>query len=150
MASLIDDAEEAVVTFANGLYPAALRKSGLEGAIRAQARLLLPEAVVQVEAEGVPRDIAAVAYLVASEAILNVAKHARSSQRAPRVRCATDGSELNIVVSDDGPGFSVPARSTGSGLNNIRERVEALGGSLRVDSTPGSGTALLATIPMRP
>lgn len=150
VASLIEDAEEAVISFANGLYPAALRTSGLEGAIRTQARLLLPEAVVQVEADGVPEEIEAVAYMVASEAILNVAKHAQSSQNAPRIRCATDGSEFNIVVSDDGPGLSVPSRSSGSGLNNIRERVEALGGSLRIDSTPGSGTNLLATIPMTP
>ncbi len=150
LASLIENAEEEVVSFANGLYPAALGASGLEGAIRGQARLLLPDAVVQVEADGVPQDIAAVAYLVASEAILNVAKHAGSSQNPPRIRCATDGSELSIVVSDDGPGFSVPARSTGSGLKNIRERVEALEGSLRVDSTPGYGTNLLATIPVTP
>ncbi len=150
LAALIEDAEEAVASFANGLYPAALGTGGLDDAIRAQTRLLLPEAVVQVEADGVPEEIEAVAYLVASEAILNVAKHAQSSHNAPRIRCSKVGSELNIVVNDDGPGFSVSVRTSGSGLNNIRERVEALGGTLLVESTPGSGTNLRATIPVTP
>ncbi|MDX1447546.1 MAG: hypothetical protein R3246_00650 [Acidimicrobiia bacterium] len=150
MVSLIEDAEEAVVSFANGLYPAALRTRGLEAAIRTQGRLLLPEAVVQIDIDELPEDIEGVAYLVASEAMLNVAKHARPSQQAPTIRCVMEGSELRIVVSDTGPGFSAPLRSPGTGLVNIRERVEALGGSLRVESKPGSGTDLTATIPVAP
>jgi signal transduction histidine kinase len=150
MQSEIRDVEEAVVSFANGLHPATLRTGGLANAIWEQARLILPGAVVQTEADGVPDEISAVAYLVATEGMLNVAKHARSTQNAPLVSCMIDGTELNIVVRDDGPGFSVAAETSGSGLTNIRERVEALGGSLEVDSAPGDGTNLRATISLTP
>lgn len=148
MNSEIDEVEEAVVAFANGLHPATLREGGLAFAIREQARLLLPGAVVKAEADRVPHDISSVAYLVASEAMLNVAKHAPSTPNPPLISCVADGTDLNIVVTDEGPGFSVSGEASGSGLTNIRERVEALGGSLHVDSVLGSGTNLRATIPL--
>ena len=59
---------------------------------------------------------------------------------------AATGAALTIDVSDDGSGFGIPAR--GIGLTNSRDRVEALGGRLRIDSRPGAGTRLHAELPV--
>ena len=65
---------------------------------------------------------------------------------APAIRGAATGDVLSIDVSDDGAGFGVPGR--GTGLTNTRDRVEALGGRLRIDSRPGAGTRLHVELPL--
>ena len=96
--------------------------------------------------ERLPEHIEVTAYYVASEALANAAKHARASVVHVRVDMA-DGV-LRLDVRDDGVGGADPAR--GSGLIGLRDRVEATGGSFRLESRHGEGTRLLIELPVRP
>jgi signal transduction histidine kinase len=84
------------------------------------------------------------AYYVVAEALTNAAKYAQAS--AVRVDVEADGANLRLSISDDGIGGANPHK--GSGLIGLVDRVEALGGQLRISSLVGSGTSLLATIPV--
>jgi signal transduction histidine kinase len=84
------------------------------------------------------------AYYVAAEALTNVAKHARASR--VQVEVGTDDGRVRLGVRDDGVGGADPAR--GSGLVGLKDRVEATGGTLRVQSHPGQGTSLLVELPI--
>jgi len=83
------------------------------------------------------------AFLVCSEALANVAKHASAS--VARIRIAHEHGRLTVEIADDGVGGADPSRS--SGLRGLGDRIEALGGSLAVDSTPGGGTRVMAALP---
>jgi signal transduction histidine kinase len=85
-----------------------------------------------------------VAYFVCSEALANVAKYADASQA--RVTVVASEDELRVRVGDDGVGGADARR--GSGLRGLADRVEALGGRLRVDSPPGGGTRVEAILPI--
>jgi signal transduction histidine kinase len=83
------------------------------------------------------------AYFVASEALTNVAKYADASEAT--VRVSRDNGSALIEIADDGVGGADDAR--GSGLRGLADRVEALDGSLRVDSPAGAGTVVTARLP---
>ena len=85
-------------------------------------------------------------YRLVQEALTNVAKHARAKHAEVRVR-ATDGA-VEIKVADDGAGFD-PSAGPGRGLLGMRERVELLGGTIEFDSSPGNGTRIASTLPLR-
>jgi signal transduction histidine kinase len=78
-----------------------------------------------------------------SEALANVAKHARASAARVTIRMLPEG--LVVTVTDDGAGGATP--DGGSGLRGLSDRVAAAGGTLRIDSPPGAGTRLEAGIP---
>jgi signal transduction histidine kinase len=78
-----------------------------------------------------------------SEAFANILKHASASELTVRIESA---ERLHVAVEDDGVGFDA-AGPDGSGLAGLRDRIEALGGSFRVTSRPGSGTRLVAELP---
>jgi signal transduction histidine kinase len=84
------------------------------------------------------------AYFVASEALANAAKHSEAS----RIDVSVQRRDGNLVLSvrDDGVGGVDPA--CGSGIVGLTDRVEALGGSIRVDSRPGKGTKITAELPL--
>jgi signal transduction histidine kinase len=128
-----------------GIHPAILSKGGLGPALKTLAR----RSAVPVELDvGVdrrlPDSIEVAAYYVVAEALTNAAKHAQASEVA--VRAEADGVELRLSIRDDGIGGADTAK--GSGLTGLKDRVEALGGQMTVSSRPGSGTSLLATIPL--
>ncbi len=83
-----------------------------------------------------------------SEALANVAKHARASVVEVNVDADAAGEVLRLLIRDDGVGGADPSR--GSGLVGLKDRVEAIGGTLGVRSRPGEGTALFAELPVRP
>src|SRR5262249_33672732 len=87
--------------------------------------------------------IEAAAYFVGAESLTNVAKHASASQA--RIRIVHEHRRLTVVVADDRVGGAEPSRSYG--VRGLCDRVEALGGSLAVDSPPGGGTRVMATLP---
>jgi len=97
-----------------------------------------------VSARDLPRETAATAYFVCSEALANIAKYARASHGVVSVAPA-DG-RLIIEVSDDGVGGADLQK--GSGLQGLADRLDALGGTFTVDSPPGAGTRLTAEIPL--
>jgi len=84
------------------------------------------------------------AYYVVAEALTNAAKHARAS--VVEVCAQATNSHLRLEIRDDGIGGA--ARGKGSGLTGLIDRVEALGGKMTIQSQPGSGTSLLADIPI--
>jgi signal transduction histidine kinase len=91
-----------------------------------------------------PEEIATAAYFVCSEAIANVIKYAGASHVAMAVSVGETG--VRIVVGDDGVGGADPAN--GTGLRGLADRLEAFGGTLRVDSPPGRGTRVIAELPL--
>jgi signal transduction histidine kinase len=98
---------------------------------------------VEATADRFPSALEAAAYFVASEGLTNAIKHAHASRVA--VRAVRDNSSLVISITDDGVGGASPAR--GSGLAGLADRVHAHGGTLRLESAPGSGTSLTAELP---
>jgi signal transduction histidine kinase len=130
--------------FARGIRPQALTDHGIRAAIEELAeRSPLPVAVV-VPAERFAPAVEAAAYFVCSEALTNAAKYADASRAT--VSIDVNGGRLLVDVADDGVGGADPTR--GSGLSGLADRVEALGGRLRVDSPLESGTRIHADFPL--
>ncbi len=148
---LLSEAEDEIAqtldelrSLARGIHPAVLTEEGLGPAVEALARRAsLPVQVEALPTSRFPSAVEAAAYFVASEALANVAKHASASGVTIAMRRMNDA--LVIDISDDGVGGADPA--SGTGLVGLRDRVEALNGSLRVESPPGQGTRLHAEIP---
>ncbi|MGA8667102.1 MAG: sensor histidine kinase [Candidatus Dormiibacterota bacterium] len=138
------DADEALDTLrdlARGIYPPLLADKGLVVALESQARK--STVAVTVEAEGVQRyaqDVEATVYFCVLEALQNVQKYAAASQVTVRLR--EDDRALRFEVQDDGKGFDASTTSKGAGLTNMGDRVDALGGSLEVESQTGAGTCV--------
>jgi PAS domain S-box-containing protein len=128
-----------------GVHPAVLSKGGLAPALRTLAsRSAIPiDLDITTEAR-LPEPVEVAAYYVASEAAANATKHAQAS----RLQIALSTADRNLLLSirDDGVGGADPEK--GSGLVGLRDRVEALGGRIRIESPPGSGTALDITLPL--
>jgi signal transduction histidine kinase len=121
---------------AHGLHPHVLSEQGLEAALAALAKDFSLPVDLNVASTQLPKRVAVVAYFVCAEALTNTAKHAAAS-RVTIVVTAADG-RLRIEIADDGIGGADPAR--GSGLRGLADRVETLGGKLKVESTSGHGT----------
>jgi signal transduction histidine kinase len=143
-ASGLADAVEDLQEISRGIHPAILSRGGLAPALETLAgRAAVP---VQLETRihcRLPESVEVAAYYVVSEALTNAAKHAHAS--AVQVELMTEDSIVELAIRDDGVGGADPAG--GSGLVGLRDRVEALGGTLEIASTPGLGTSLLARIP---
>jgi PAS domain S-box-containing protein len=131
---------------ARGIHPAVLSDRGLEPAIEAlAARTVVPvEWAIELE-ERLPEPVEAAAYYVVAEALTNAAKHAHASSVS--VRIDREDGFARIRVADDGVGGA--GADEGSGLRGLADRVEALGGRLRLDSPRGEGTTVHAEIPSR-
>lgn len=107
------------------------------------------KAALQVEGEGqLPRDQEEGLFRIVQEALNNVVKHAHTDTAA--VRLQLENGQVSLLIEDQGAGFdpsrSGPARE-GFGLTSMRERVEMLGGTLEVRSSPGKGTQVLVQVP---
>jgi signal transduction histidine kinase/uncharacterized small protein (DUF1192 family) len=139
---VVDDLRE----IAHGIHPAILSEGGLAPALRTLAR----RAAIPVELDAAPvarleEPIEVAAYYVVSEALTNATRHAHASVVRLTVE-QRDGS-LRLAIRDDGGGGADPSR--GSGLIGLRDRVEALDGSIRVDSPAGAGTLIVVELPLR-
>jgi hypothetical protein len=130
--------------FARGVHPAALVEGGLAAALAELAERSPVPVEVTAPSGRLPAAVEAAAYFVCSEALANIAKYAQASQAS--VRLETGDGVLTVEVADDGAGGADPAG--GSGLRGLADRVEALGGQLRLDSPPGRGTRLTAELPL--
>jgi signal transduction histidine kinase len=131
---------------AHGILPGALSRGGLRAGIDGLvSRVRLP-VTVEVTAERLPAALEATAYFIVAEALTNAARHAHA--RSAHVAAVTDGGMLRLEVRDDGVGGALS--DGGSGLLGLRDRAAALNGRLRVDSPPGAGTVVAATLPIPP
>ncbi len=144
------DADEALTTLrdlARGIYPPLLADKGLGAALESQARRATVPVTVDAGGTGrYPPDVEATAYFCVLEALQNVQKYAAASHVT--VRLHDDTKQLRFEVVDDGAGFDVGAAAAGMGLTNMRDRLDALSGSLRVTSEAGGGTTVSGAIPV--
>jgi signal transduction histidine kinase len=141
---------ETLSTLSRGIYPRQLADEGLGAALRsAVAGSALP---VTVDTRGVPRfpgTVEAALYFCCMEAVQNAAKHSAADTVAVRVAEYRGGWQL--TVTDDGIGFDPEhaAAATGAGLANMRDRLDAVGGTVEVASLARTGTTVTATVPHR-
>ena len=144
-----NDALETLRDLARGIYPPLLADQGLAAALQAQAGKSAVR--VEVHPDGVgryPQEVEAAVYFCVLEALQNVAKYAEATRADLTLRQA-DG-QVEFEVRDDGRGFDPAATPPGSGLTNMRDRLEALGGTLEIRSAPGDGTTVMGRIPVEP
>jgi signal transduction histidine kinase len=138
------------------LSPAPLEKVGLVQALRDQCEALgyRTDAEVAVQFGELPSDDRLPAgaqesiFRVAQEAFSNVARHARAGHVRLYLGQREPGGPLTLEIHDDGQGFEVGEAEGGMGLENIRQRVSALGGQLALESAPSRGTMLRVDIPL--
>jgi signal transduction histidine kinase len=145
IADEITEVIEELREIARGIHPAILSEGGLAPALRTLARRAALPVDLDIRTESrAPEPIEVAAYYVVSEALTNTAKHARASHA--NVAVERRDNRLYLSVSDDGVGGADPER--GSGLVGLRDRVQALNGSIEVNSHPGHGTAIVAELPL--
>ena len=129
---------------ARGLHPVALSERGLRNALESLTVGAETSVSVDVTEEELPPEIELAVYFVVSESLTNARKYAGA--RAVQVRVACEAGALVVEVVDDGCGGADPG--CGTGLLGLTDRIDALGGSLEVDSPPGAGTRVSAAIPL--
>ncbi|XVU29780.1 GAF domain-containing protein [Actinoplanes sp. CA-054009] len=141
LAAAVDELRE----LARGIHPAALARGGLSAALRALAGRSAIAVDLKLALNERPAEpIEAAVYFVVSEVLANAVKHSAATRI--EVWVEHRDQSLHLAISDDGAGGADPR---GSGLLGLRDRVEALGGSLAVDSPPGRGTRITADLPFR-
>jgi len=143
----LTDVLDGLREIALGLHPAILAEGGLGPALKILAhRSPIPVELDVGVAGRLPEHVEVTAYYVVSEALTNAAKHAQATV----VRVAVDirESTLHVLVSDDGIGGADPVR--GSGLLGLKDRAEAIGGMICVETLRGEGTSLSAELPLAP
>lgn len=144
-----DDAIQSLRELARGIYPPLLAEGGLFVALQAQA--LKSPVPVTVEAGELHRyspETESAVYFCCLEALQNVAKSAEASRAT--VTLSVNGGQLTFAIQDDGKGFDPARARQGTGLQNMTDRIEALGGRLTVDSRPGCGTRISGELPVQP
>jgi signal transduction histidine kinase len=136
---------EELRTIASGLHPAALSRGGLAPALSTLARRSPVPVLLDVRLPGgVAESVEVAAYYVVAETLTNTTKHAKAS-RIDVTAELRDG-RLRVCVRDDGVGGADP--TGGSGLVGLKDRIEAFGGTMTLDSPSGGGTTLVAQLPL--
>jgi signal transduction histidine kinase len=139
----LTEAQTDLQELAAGIHPAILTEQGLGPALASLAGRAPVPVRLAAPSQRLPAALETAVYFICSEALANVAKHARAAHIDIRVR--SQGDLVTVLVADDGAGGADPR--AGSGLKGVADRVEAFGGRLVVDSPAGSGTRLVAEIP---
>jgi PAS domain S-box-containing protein len=143
LAEALEDLQE----LSRGIHPAILSQGGLGPALRTLARRSTISVGLDLDVgtdSRLPEPVEVAAYFVASEALANATKHAHASRI--EVSLASRDGSLLLSIRDDGVGGADAAR--GSGLVGLTDRVEAIGGTIDIESAPGRGTSIVATLPL--
>lgn len=141
----VEAALEEVRLLARGVYPSVLADRGLVEALRTAARSNPLPVTLRTRAVGrYAEEVETAVYFACVEALQNAAKHARR-EAAVLVSLSAEG-DLRFSVRDDGVGFAPEAAPAGTGLTNMRDRIEAVGGTLAIESTPGEGTTVSGVV----
>jgi signal transduction histidine kinase len=139
------DAREELGEFARGVHPSVLNERGLDAALADLAeRATLPVELSPCGERFEPA-VEAAAYFVCAEALTNISKYADASHVA--IAASRRDDRVEVAIADDGVGGADV--DAGSGLRGLRDRVEALGGTLSVESAAGAGTRIIARLPLR-
>lgn len=153
--TLVANALEEVRTLSHTIHPRVLDDLGLVAALEWLARQTREQGTLEITveagpaADSIPAPAAAVFYRVAQESLRNVVQHAQAS--TVRILLKLEGDTASLSVTDDGRGFDVHSaeeRRPGMGLFSIRERVALVNGDVDIQSTPGRGARIIATIPL--
>jgi signal transduction histidine kinase len=145
----IETALEELRELAHGIYPPLLADRGLTEAVTAVAARAPVRA--RLEARALSRyspQVEATVYFCCLEALQNASKHAGEAASAT-IRILEKEGGLLFEVADDGAGFDPASGGWGSGLTNMTDRLGGIGGSLRIESSPGRGTRISGTIPLQ-
>jgi signal transduction histidine kinase len=154
---LLDTEIDSLSALIAELRPAALDEIGLVPALRTLAERKASEAGIEIDllvrlrsahGERLPPEAESVVYRLVQEALNNVVKHSGASRAEAVVE--RSGDAIEVTVRDDGHGFDPATANGGFGLTGMRERVELAGGRLAIESAPGEGTTVSATISLRP
>jgi signal transduction histidine kinase len=129
---------------ARGLHPVALAERGLRDALVSLTAAATVPVELDVSAEDLPEPVATAAYFLVAECVANAVRHACAGSVSVRVDCSAEA--LEIEVADDGVGGAELA--AGTGLRGLADRVDVLGGRLKLHSPPGAGTRVSAAIPL--
>lgn len=160
ISALLDEMDEAIRSLTFELSPPVLYELGLQAGVEWLAEQLQAQHGLHIEVsdDGLPKplddDVRTLIFRAVRELLMNVVKHARA--HGARVSMSRVGGHIHAQVLDDGAGFeprpdSSPRNSTGGfGLFSIRERMESIGGSVQIESTPGQGTRALLIAPLKP
>jgi signal transduction histidine kinase len=146
MQSELGDALDSLRNLARGVYPPLLEAEGLKAALRARARQVPISIDVQCGSERYPRELEGAFYFCCSEALQNLTKHSRATRGSVRVWC--EDGRLYFEVRDNGRGLDAARAKSGGGLQNIRDRLDVLGGVVDVSSTPGVGARVAGWVPL--
>ncbi|MEN3267016.1 GAF domain-containing sensor histidine kinase, partial [Pseudonocardia sp.] len=147
VADELDEMLEELREIARGIHPAVLSEGGLGPALRGLARRAALPVELDIRTDTRPADpIEVAAYYIVSEALTNTTKHAHASYA--QVAVEEREAILRLSIRDDGIGGADP--TGGSGLIGLRDRVQALSGSIEVNSPPGDGTAIVVELPLQP
>ena len=131
---------------ARGLHPAVLTDRGLEPALQSLAtRSPFPVEVAGVPEYRLPEPIEAALYYVVAESLTNAAKH--SSATKGGVELSTTAESVMVEIRDNGKGAA--QMNAGSGIRGLADRVEALGGSLDLQTSPRAGTVVRVELPVK-
>jgi signal transduction histidine kinase len=140
-----ESANEELRELARGIMPAVLTRNGLGPALEAVAYQSPIPVTFDLRTDGrLPERAEVTTYFVISEVLTNAAKHSHAS--AVHVTVDRFDGEVRLSIDDDGVGGADPSR--GSGLVGLRDRVEAIGGTLKVQSPPGDGTHVTVELPL--
>ncbi len=144
----LDETVNDLRSLASGVYPPVLSNYGLVEALRSAARRMPSPAGVQARAIArYPPEVEAAVYFSCMEALQNVAKHA-GPRASASIRLSQGERTLRFEIRDAGAGFDVDAVDPGSGIQNMRDRIEAVGGRLTLASVAGEGTVVAGEVPM--
>jgi signal transduction histidine kinase len=140
------DALETLRDLARGIYPPVLADQGLPAALLAQTRKSAVSTTLESDGvERYPREVEAAVYFCCLEALQNVAKYAGASRAM--IRLIPDEGGLRFEVVDDGVGFDPSRTGYGTGLQGMADRLDAVGGELKLLSAPGEGTTVTGRVP---
>ena len=149
----VERAKSALRDLVTGVHPAALTSGGLAAALPGLAELCPVPVSLDVALGRFPAGVEAAVYFACSEALANIARHAGAT--AAGLRAWEQDSRLYLEITDDGVGGAVigdgiqaGGSAGGSGLRGLADRMVALGGTLAVHSPPGSGTRVMAELPL--
>ena len=142
-----EEALEELRSLAHGVYPSLLADRGLEEALIALGRSAPLAVSVDVTAnDRYAPEIESAVYFCCLESLQNTLKHASASSM--RIAISAAGGSLRFTFADDGRGFDDASVAGGAGFTNMRDRVAAVGGELRIASEPGAGTEVSGEIPL--
>lgn len=147
---LARQAQDELAIMIRELRPTTLQDKGLPQALKEYivSWSRVNDIIADLRAQGelsLPLDIEQTLFRIAQEALSNIAKHSEAT--LVEVQLVVEHDEISLEISDNGKGFNVSsAEGNGIGLRSMRERMESLGGSLRLESTLGQGTHLIARL----